>query len=168
MAAQRKRYAKKETLYTDTPDGKVATGVKFTFNNLKVIAVNITDFPKPIQLEAMAHGLKQKIGDAWNKAESAAEAHSIGLAMVERLKGGEWRAEGGGGFGIADEWILAAVAELKEKTVDEVTVTWESLSDEVKETVRKDPKTRAVAERLRAEAKVDSAPTTAEDPLAAF
>ena len=168
MAAPRKRYAKKATVYDETEAGKVASGVEFTFSNGSAIVVALDEFPDAIRLEAMAHGFRQKIGDAWNKAESAAEAHGIGLAMVERLKAGDWRAETGGGFGIADEWLVKAVAELKGKELDEIRVTWDSLSPEAKEAVRKDPRTKATAERIRAEAKAQSAPATKDDPLAAF
>lgn len=170
MAKPRKNYAKKRTIYADTDDGRLANGAEFTFSNGKSIRVDSGDFPAPILREAMWHGFRQKIGDSWNKAESVDEAFRIGFDIVERLKAGDWNAERAGGFGISDDWILKAVADLKGKQLPEIEVTWKGLPDLARDSVRKSPAIKARAEKLRAEAK-EAASTPAEgdtDVLAAF
>lgn len=167
MAKPRKNYARKETVYADTGSGLVAVGVKFKFANGHVIETRCDEFPAAIRAEAEAHGFKQKFGDSYNKANSINEAIASAVKLIDSVKGGDWR-QSGGGAGIADVYILKAVCEVKGKTMEEVEAIWEGLPEKEKANIRTLENIRPVAERIRAEEKIASAPATTTDALDVF
>ena len=159
MAAKpRKDFARKRTTYTETPNGKIATGCLFTFKTepATVREITFTDFPDAIRAEAEGNGFRQKIGDHWNTADTVTEAVVACDTMIDRLYNGDWKSDREG-FGIADEWYIAAIAADRNKTPDQITATWENLSDERLATIKADPKIKALAEQARSEARVNKA-----------
>jgi len=59
------------------------------------------------RIQAMCHGLAQKIGDEWSG--KGADAEEICGTMIERIMGGEWNMPSGAGSGPRPSMVLDAV-----------------------------------------------------------
>ena len=106
----------------------------------------LSDFSDEIVMKLALHGLSQKLGDSYAGAETIEAAIESAQRVLTDLQAGNWtaaRASGGGGVRttlLAE--ALAAVASAKtgrEITVAEAKEQLDSLSDEQKKAVRKDP-----------------------------
>lgn len=69
--------------------------LEFQFNGGGTYAVNADEFPIAVQTMAMYHGLSQKLGDEFSGAKSVEEAEEAFVALLERLKDGDWATERG-------------------------------------------------------------------------
>ena len=106
--ADEKKTRKKLATKTISEDFRSVT---FAFNDdtLEDVVVLIADFPKDIVKQLAAHGVSQKLGDAYGGkgVDTALEAQQEVLALVAQLNTGEWRAESkGGGGGIGAQLVM--------------------------------------------------------------
>jgi hypothetical protein len=125
----RKNYARKHTVYQDTPEGKVPIGWEFKWSDGSAPTRRlVSDLPLNIRAELICHGGKAKEGDHYNTASSIAEAKAASQDMWDRLCAGEFHIAKAGGAAIAEEWIIKAIAELKEKPIETIQLIWDSLS----------------------------------------
>jgi len=101
--AERKAIAKKR--YVSIIDGAEVesshaspetVGLNFNFANGQTVSVNLSEIGEGCQIAATFHGLAQKIGDTYNKAETVDDAIDSCMAMLERLAGNEWVKPGEG------------------------------------------------------------------------
>lgn len=144
--------------------GFVATGVRFTFSNGEAFQVYSHELTPELMAEACAHGLKQKIGDAaaiarnqeTGKSATVADKFAACEAIRVRLTIDKmWnapRAEGAGNGGL----LLRALVQHTGKTADAIKAYLETLSDEQKAALRKNPKVAAIIATLRPEVKPDA------------
>ena len=98
--AERKAIAKKRYIDGEGEQSAHASvntkELQFQFANGETVVVSLDMIGAGCQTAATFHGLAQKIGDTYNKAETVDDAHSDCLAMLERLGGDEWIKPGEG------------------------------------------------------------------------
>ena len=137
--------AKKIAKKAVSDDGQ---SVSFVFEeNAGSRIVSIVDFPPDIQARFAQHGISQKIGDSYNKAETPAEALNELETLVAQLQKGDWRAASEGGpkagktvtalFRIAERETKWARKFMGLETIDLPAVRewFASQTDEMKKTV---------------------------------
>lgn len=98
--AKRKKFCIKVYVNTDGKETRHANPevdrLEFRFTNGNVLAVKLKDIGKGCAKGAAWHGIAQKIGDSYNKVETADEAEENAEAMLERLNSDEWVKAGEG------------------------------------------------------------------------
>ena len=95
------------------PDGSI--------NSDQTIVVKLKSIGKRCAQAAAWHGVAQKLGDSYNKAQTATEAHEETQAMLERLVSDEWVKAGeraGPRIGLLVQAVSNALVNMGE-TVDE-------------------------------------------------
>lgn len=149
----------------------------FASDEFDNVTLNLSDF-EPIHAQLALHGLSQKVGDSYAAAKGtpASDRHESFLAMVERLKSGDWVAEGKSAGPrpsmvamavmafLADNGVVVNPATLPKKATDEereaAQTAWDAKHADVIEKVKGEGREKALAnaaikaqyERLRAEA----------------
>lgn len=131
----------------------------------ETIEINVAGLSPEIKAQALCHGLLQKIGDtaAGKSGDDAAEAV---MAIVERIKAGDWNVAGEAG----PRPTLVAEAVMDVATADGVTFDREAViakyTGKDGEPARKkalgNPAVRAAYEKRRADAAVERAAKMAE------
>jgi hypothetical protein len=139
-------------------DAGIAQSVLFTFANGEQLNVMLDVLNPIVAAYAMAHGIKQKIGDATaisrnpdnGRSASVQDKFEAAKAVYDRLLGGEWNAprEGGGGQG---NLLLRAMVEFTGKPVETVKTWLDSKSDDERAALRKNAKVAAIIVRMQAE-----------------
>lgn len=146
----------KRGLYEFIIDGTKAT---FTFDGLPHIIVDTGTLSAKIVHNLVMHGLKQKIADGaamsrnpdTGRPATDADKNARMIAIAERLKAGQWRAESEGGT--TGGLLLRALMELyPNRTKDDIIAYLEKRSDKEKAQLRTTAKVAPIIERLRAEA----------------
>ena len=123
--------------------------VKFYFNNGEQRTFVC---PPELIAKAAAHGLSQKIGDAFAGVSEVDDCVQAFDEMAERLAKGEWNAEREVSGGVSGYSVLArALAEISGKTMDEVKVKLGTLSAKEKLQLRSNAKLKPIIDRLEAE-----------------
>ena len=159
----------RETFCKKVTDTEAQT-IEFQFasDEFDNVTLSLSDFAA-INDKLALHGLSQKIGDSYAAAKGtpAADRHESFMAMVERLKAGDWVVEGksaGPRPSMVVEAVMAfLVANGKIKAPDTKghdPEAWEAKRKSVTEMVKGDGREKALAnaaikaqyERLRAEA----------------
>lgn len=108
--------------------------------------------PQELIAKAAAHGLSQKIGDAFAGVDSVDDCILAFDEMAERLGKGEWNAEREVGAGVSGASVLArAIAEVSGKALDEVKAKLKTLSAKQKLALRSSPALKPVIDRIEGE-----------------
>ena len=95
--------------------------LEFRFTNGEVVKVKLTEIGKDCAKAAAWHGVAQKIGDSYNKAETADEAQEATETMLERLVANEW-VKAGEGAGPKTNVLVQAIVNAIEKTEGKDTI----------------------------------------------
>lgn len=129
------------------PDTKI---VRVKFANGQRVDVVLASLPANIATIASAHGISQKVGDAYAGAEGDVDvAHGLAEAMANRLNSGEWNLKGEGG---ASSTMLAqALAEAAGRTLAEAIEKLANMSKEEKADLRKHAQINVILTRMTAE-----------------
>lgn len=123
--------------------------VKFYFANGEMRAFTC---PPELLVKAAAHGLSQKIGDAFAGVSEVDDCVQAFDEMVERLGKGEWNAEREVSGGVSGYSVLArALAELSGKTMDEVKAKLATLSAKEKLQLRSNARLKPIIQRMEEE-----------------
>ena len=136
------------------------TRLVFTGDNGRELAVSVDQLADDIRVQAMMHGLKQKIGDAAAISRNPETGRSATTddkfdAMAEvlgRLLSGQWNktregGEGGGAGGL----LFKALCKVKsDKTPAEVRAYLEARTKEEQAALRKVPAIAAAIEEIKA------------------
>lgn len=133
----------------------VGTGVlTFTAADGSVQTLEVSKLSEEIRLQAMFHGLSQKIGDSYAGAGSEPNPEEYAKACVketiEQLYAGAWRAAGGGGGSRASILVLAFAA-VSGQSVEEAAAFIESLSDDDKKALQAKPKIKVAIAKIKLE-----------------
>jgi hypothetical protein len=145
----------------DFDNGKTVTVIAYA-GNLAEIAAGDSDekAAATVALQAMGHGLVQKLGDAAAGAESTDDAFEAILEVANRFNKGEWNKnrEGGGGSAKGSSELVLAMTEYMQKqnpdtqiTKDTVRELLSNLSAGEKAALRKVPELAEIIERIKAE-----------------
>ena len=87
--------------------------LEFRFTNGNTVVVKLKEIGKGCAKAAAWHGVAQKIGDSYNKAETPEDAQESTETMLERLVGDEWVKPGEGAgpkTGVLVQAIVNAIA----------------------------------------------------------
>lgn len=93
--------------------------LEFRFENGNVVTIKLTEIGKGCAKAAAWHGVAQKIGDSYNKAETADEAQESTETMLERLVADEW-VKAGEGAGPKTGVLVQAIVNALTKSGEEV------------------------------------------------
>lgn len=153
MAKARKAFAKKKLLV----EGDRVKGAVFIFANGaaqdeqdRVLTARLGDLSSSMLDTLAAHGLRQKIGDSYNLADTVGEAWRTANEVWARLKDDIWEAERvGGGFGINLADLAAAVSEYKGVEIGRDVI--EGWPEDKRKEVAGHPKIKAIMARLKTE-----------------
>ncbi|HYE38142.1 hypothetical protein [Methylocaldum sp.] len=128
---------------------KTADGVTFQFADVNntIVHCPLKELSEAMVLQLAIHGLAQKVGDSYSGAESVAEGLAAASSVWENLKRGDFnaRAQGTGGM------VVEALARLKSLTMDEAQELWNAASDEQRETLKKNPRVKAMIDIIKGE-----------------
>ncbi len=121
--APRKKFCTKVYLDEDGKESRhaspnVAT-LEFRFTNDNVVSINLKAIGKGCAKAAAWHGVAQKIGDSYNKAETPDDAQEAAEIMLERLMSDEW-VKAGEGAGPKTGVLVQAVVNALTKSGEEV------------------------------------------------
>jgi hypothetical protein len=133
----------------------VAAGVlTFTAADGSVQTLEVSKLSEEIRLQAMFHGLSQKIGDSYAGAGSESDPESFAKECVrdtiEQLYNGAWRAAGGGG-GSRVSILVQAFAAVSGQSLEDAAAYIENLSDEEKKDLQKKAKVRVAIQKIKLE-----------------
>ena len=101
--------------------------LEFRFTNGEIVKVKLTEIGKDCAKAAAWHGVAQKIGDSYNKAETADEAQEATETMLERLVANEW-VKAGEGAGPKTNVLVQAIVNAIHKTEGPETIDGERLA----------------------------------------
>lgn len=125
--------------------------------------------PENLITKAAAHGLSQKIGDAFAGVDSVDDCVLAFDEMTERLGKGEWNAEREVASGAGGASVLArAIAELTGKDIESVRAKLKTLSPKAKTQMRSNPQLRPIIERMESEKTRKGDPVDTEALLSEF
>lgn len=128
-----------------------------------------TDPKAQIALDALGHGLEQKLGDAAAGAESTEDAVESVVEVMKRLARGEWnkgRGEGGGGSAKGAGELVKALVAVLGKDLETVRTLVSALEPKEKSALRRAPQVAAEIERIRAAQKPSEADKAKEEAAA--
>lgn len=125
--------------------------------NLTEVAKGGTDDAKfaQVALDAMGHGLSQKLGDAGAGAESTDDAYESILEVAKRIDGGEWNkaaGEGGGSAKGSSELVKALVIVMGQP-IEVIREFMPTLTAAEKTALRRTEPVQKAIEQLRADRK---------------
>lgn len=152
-----------ETTIMRTPN-EVAVAVRFLFLNGETFTIDLSDLAPHLMAEAMAHGLKQKIGDAaaiarnpeTGRSATVGDKFAACMAIYNRLTVDQrWNAERGEGSGTGG-LLLRALAQFAGQTIAQIKPAYDAYTDEQKAALRRNPKIAAIIATLKPEPKADA------------
>ena len=111
-------------------DGSVS--VRFDFKNGQTRSISAGDLEQSIQLQAIGHGLSQKVGDETAGEEDVDDMVVAVDSIIERLTGGAWtapRAAGSGDSFSGASVVIKALVEVTGKTAEEIKAFLQSKLD---------------------------------------
>lgn len=135
------------------------TRLVFTGDNGRELAVSVDQLADDIRVQAMMHGLKQKIGDAAaisrnpNTGRSATtdDKFDAMAEVLNRLLSGAWNKTREGGDGGAGGLLFKALCRIKaDKTPAEVRAYLEARTKEEQAALRKVPAIATAIEEIKA------------------
>lgn len=117
-----------------------------------------------MSIEAIGHGLKQKLGDAAAGAKSTKDALEDVISTAKQVAAGDWNKarEGGGGGGSSSELVEACVVVLG-KNLETVRTVLATLEPKEKTQLRRSPAIAAEIEKIRAAQKPTDADKAKEE-----
>ena len=116
---------------TVNPDNSVV--VRIDFRNGKSVSVNSAQLAEGILLQAIGHGLSQKVGDEYSGEKDVDDMVLAAEEMVKRLTSGEWGATRAAGDGFPRaSGVIRALCEVTGKTVDEIKAFLQKKLDDAK------------------------------------
>lgn len=135
--------------------------VTFTFGDgSEPIIIHASHLSSDIREAALAHGLKQKIGDAGaisrnpdtGRSATIADKRAAMQAVADRLLAGQWNKVREGGAGAQGGLLLSALCELKPgKTREQLQAYLDKLSDKEQAALRASAPIKPIIERIKAE-----------------
>ncbi len=142
--------------YGVLPNGNVFAQIDFVDG--QTIAVEVEP-GSPLGLQAMGHGLVQKLGDASAGAENLEDAFESILEVAARINAGDWNKarEGGGGAAKGSSELVLALVKVLDKDKETVRGLLANLSAGEKAALRKTPDVAAAIEQVKAERKPSKA-----------
>lgn len=135
------------------------TRLVFTGDNGRELAVSVDQLDDNIRVQAMMHGLKQKIGDAaaisrnpdTGRSATTDDKFDAMSEVLNRLLSGQWNKTREGGDGGAGGLLFRALCKVKaDKTPAEVRAYLEARTKEEQAALRKVPAIAAAIEEIRA------------------
>lgn len=137
--------------------------VAIDFDNGETVQVEV-DANTPVGLQALGHGLVQKLGDAAAGANTTADAFESVLEIAQRISKGEWSKVREGGTGVAKgaSELVEALVKVLGQSKEVVREMLGKLSQGDKMELRKVPRIAAVIEEIKA----SRAPSAAEQAKA--
>lgn len=142
-------------VHTDAP-----ARVVYTFQDGRKLQIDIPALSPEVALQAMAHGLKQKVVDAaaisrdpeTGRAASIDQKFRACEEVVSRLLAGQWNKNREAGEGVASGGLLVrALVKLYEgkRTFEQISQYVAGLSKEQQAALRKDARVAPIIESLR-------------------
>lgn len=141
---------------------KIANGkLIFIFGNGEKLTFDPAECNEEINRQATFHGYNQKIRDAaagYSKDKDYAGAREEMSAVIEALRAGNWKRQGGGmGAGVVMADMAHAIAEMKNVSFERAMAAVEKADEETRKSWAKNPKlaakmAEAKAKRLAAQA----------------
>jgi hypothetical protein len=131
--------------------GSVALSIDF--DNGETVVVEVAP-GSPVGLQALGHGLSQKLGDAAAGADSTEDAFESVLEIAGRIANGEWKKQaeaGTGGSAKGASELVEALSRVLGQTKENVRARLATLDQADKLALRKTPKVAAAIEALRLE-----------------
>lgn len=139
-----------------TKDYGTPLAVVFNFSDDESVTVSKDDFPAEIQDRLMQYGIAQKFGDEYAGAEGPQEAREALLALIERMKVGDWKQARG--TGTARVTMLAeALAQVTGKDIEECQEKIADMDDETTKNLRKHPQVAAALATIKAQRAAEAA-----------
>ena len=136
-------------------DGR-ALSIHIVFTDGRKVEVNIHDLLPDMQLELIAHGLAQKLGDAYSGAKGNMDfAYAEASSVAEALERGDWTRRGEGTGGI----LLEAIVNLTGQSIAAVLERLAEMDKDAKAALRKRKDIKAEMKSIeaeRAKAKVET------------
>lgn len=136
------------------------TRLIFTGDNGRELTVSIEQLADDIRVQAMMHGLKQKIGDAaaisrnpeTGRSATTEDKFDAMAEVLNRLLSGAWNKtrEGGDGGGAGGLLFKALCIVRKDKTAEEIRAYLASRTKEEQAALRKVPAIADAIETIRA------------------
>ena len=148
--------AKRTPAVTAEIDG---TRLVFTGDNGRELAVSVEQLTEDIRVQAMMHGLKQKIGDAaaisrnpeTGRSATTDDKFDAMAEVLNRLLSGSWNKTREGGEGGTGGLLFKALCKIKsDKTPAEVRAYLEARTKEEQAALRKVPAIAAAIEEIKA------------------
>ncbi len=149
-----------------------AKTVTFNFNGAGEVVVATADMPKDIQRRLLAHGLSQKLGDAYAKKgiDTPAAAMEEVQTVIAMLADGQWAQKREGGGGVAGGQTVTALHRIGERdpesmstfmggieiTKDNVRTWFVAQSDEAKKAMTGSPQIANEIADMKREAASDN------------
>ena len=148
MATARKAHCKKSIIVDG--NGK-ASGALFAFTNGRELRCPLTDLDSDVITWLASHGIRQKVGDDYNTADSAEEAYTIASATWNRLVNGQVRAEREGFGGINLDDLARAIAELKGVSIERARQAVEAADESKRKETAAATRIKALMSKYRTE-----------------
>lgn len=128
--------ATRNSLCKKTVDVDAGT-VTFEFTNDETVVFELSSLDEAGLKRAALHGISQKGGDSYAGIKSADDAQKSLVATLEAVEKGEWntRTPGEPRIGV----LVMALARAAGKTEEEAKAVIESLDDDTKKALAKDP-----------------------------
>ena len=128
--------ATRNSLCKKTVDVEAGT-VTFEFTNDQTVVFDLATLDEAGMKRAALHGISQKGGDSYAGLKSADEAQKSLVATLEAVEKGEWntRTPGEPRIGV----LVQALARAAGKTEEEAQAVVDSLDEETKKALAKDP-----------------------------
>ena len=142
------------------------TSITVQFSNGTERTVDLADLSDDLRTKSALFGLKRKLVNSFaGCGGDVAEAIKSLDGVIEQLMGGLWvapRESTGGAKARSGGDLIAAVAAITGKTLDEVAEKLEGMTKEAKSALRKNPQVEAKILEMkaaRAQARVSEAPS---------
>lgn len=128
-------------------DSGKATEVIITFTDGRTVQLKLPALTDSIQMELMAHGAVQKLGDSYANAKGNLDfAYAEASGVAESLMRDEWnrRGEGGGGD------LPQAIVNITGQSLDTVVSTLATMDKETKDGLKKRKDVKAEMMQIKA------------------
>ena len=120
----------KKFLSKDVTD---AGEVVFTLGNGQKLVADPKKYPETQQVNLLAHGVKQKLGDAtagFSAKKDFAGAFAAMTEVHEALMADSWDRDRVGGIGVSMDDLVRAIAEVKKADIGKVRIAVEAAGTE--------------------------------------
>lgn len=141
--------------------------VTFTFEEGgETLEIRPDDFKPEIQAALLAHGIGQKIGDAYAGVD-AGQAYVAAKAVYDSLVEGKWSQRGEGSSGPRVSQLAEALAAVSGHSLDECVAKIATMDDDGKKALRGHPQVVQALAQIKLEKAQEAAKKAAEEAAAA-